>query len=69
MPKVFFLLSLLLGFSALNIYGQVDQEFWFVAPDISSTNGEEPVFLRITAYDSDANVQILLPAENDRILG
>ncbi len=68
MQKILFLLLLLVGFSDFNIYGQVDREFWFAAPDIYADNGDDPIFLRITSYDSDANVQIILPAEDNRVL-
>ncbi len=68
MRKILFFISILLGFVTYNVYGQIDQEFWFVAPDVCVENGDDPVILRITTFDSDANVKVLLPAENNKEL-
>ncbi|MBI9062944.1 MAG: T9SS type B sorting domain-containing protein [Marinilabiliaceae bacterium] len=59
----FFLLSGLFLF-ILNIrgYSQVGTEFWFVAPNVSSGNGDTPISFRITALDKAAEVSISLPA-------
>ena len=52
-----FLLTLLAGSNSL---AQVGQEFWFVAPEVTSDHGDSPVVFRITAFDQDANVNIYL---------
>ena len=49
-------------------YGQIDREFWFAAPDVYADTGDDPVFLRVTTFGSSANVKIILPAENSRVL-
>lgn len=41
---------------------QQDQLFYFAAPDISSGEGDSPIYLEITSYDNPANVVISQPA-------
>ncbi len=68
-PVILNLLHLLIFYSVcIQINAQVDQEFWFVAPDTWEENGDSPVFLRVSAYDKGANVTVSLPADNNRIL-
>lgn len=43
-------------------YGQADTEFWFVAPEVSSSHSDSPVALRISALTQNADVVISLPA-------
>ncbi len=54
--------------ASISLYAQVDQEFWFVAPDVCIEVGDDPVILRVTAFDTNANVQVILPAQNNRVL-
>ncbi len=55
------ILFISLNFSVL--FGQTGREFWFGIPDISTSLGETPVFLSITAlYETD--VTISLPADS-----
>lgn len=52
------LLIILLGWVCLPNFGQDDTEFWFVAPEITSTHGDNPVRVRVTALDEPAIVEI-----------
>jgi gliding motility-associated-like protein len=51
---------------ALPIVGlaQVDTEFWFAPPEVSSGHGDRPIFLRISTLNQSGNVRVLLPANN-----
>jgi len=41
---------------------QVDTSFWFVAPDISATMGDNPINLHIQTYSLPATVYVRQPA-------
>ena len=44
-------------------YAQIDTEFWFAAPDITSAGGRDvPVYLRITSFGEASTVTISQPA-------
>ena len=48
-----------------NAYGQVGQEFWFAAPDVTIRhNGETPIQLRLATFENSADVRIEIPANN-----
>ncbi len=55
----FIVLSLLLCNSVI---AQIDNVFWFAAPDATSGHGEAPVSLRMAAFDQAATVTITQPA-------
>src|SRR5690554_2254673 len=46
-------------------YAQVDQTFWFVAPETTRDHVKTPGILRITAFDQEAKVSISQPANLD----
>ena len=54
----FWVLSLCLG----TLWGQVDDEFWFVAPEVTSSHGDSPVLLRFATFDNPAQVVVDMPA-------
>lgn len=58
------LLSLSMAFFASIWEGnsQVGNEFWFVAPDVTVSHGDNPIALRITAMDKPVKVTISMPA-------
>jgi uncharacterized protein (TIGR02145 family) len=60
MRKIFTLLTLLL-FSLLS-YAQIDDEFWFVAPDIAQSHGDRPIWMRISTMEDEANITLRMPA-------
>ncbi len=54
---------LLLFFTIVEkVAGQVDKEFWFVAPEVSRHHGDLPVVFRLTTFDEKANITISIPA-------
>ena len=55
-----FLFSFLFISIALN--GQVDKEFWFAAPGITESHGDQPILFRMSAQDAPTTVRISLPA-------
>lgn len=58
--------TILLTFSCiatLSSFAQIDTEFWFAAPDISSSSGlDRPAFLRIASFKEAATITISQPA-------
>ena len=54
----FWVLSLCLG----TLWGQLDDEFWFVAPEVISGHGDLPIFLRFATFDVPADVTVDMPA-------
>ncbi|MGM0496557.1 MAG: PKD domain-containing protein, partial [Bacteroidota bacterium] len=71
--RVLFLLFVLGNLSVFNSYGQVDDEFWFVAPEVNDEHGNnpdqgEPTYLRISTDSLAAGVKIYQPGKgNDPI--
>ncbi|MGM0375736.1 MAG: T9SS type B sorting domain-containing protein, partial [Bacteroidota bacterium] len=55
-------ITILLFFMPLRANAQIDDTFWFTAPEVTSNHGDEEVVLRLTAFDNDAEVTIALPA-------
>lgn len=55
------LLLMVFGASGL-VNAQVGKEFWFAAPDVTSSHGDAPVGFRITAGATAATVRISQPA-------
>ena len=47
---------------AFPIFAQVDTEFWFAAPEVSSQHADNPVYLRISSLQSATTVTISQPA-------
>ncbi|MEJ8820128.1 T9SS type B sorting domain-containing protein [Lacibacter sp. H407] len=49
--------------STLSTFAQIDTEFWFAAPDISSSTGlDQPAFLRIASFKEAGTITISQPA-------
>lgn len=55
-----FILQLL----CIRAFAQIDTKFWFAAPDIDVTHGDQPIFIRFVAVDQNTNVQITQPANS-----
>ncbi len=49
-------------FISINCFSQADDEFWFVAPDVNSTLGDTPVYLRLTTLRNACDAYITQPA-------
>lgn len=60
MKKIIFILSVL--FLSINAFSQVDKEFWFAAPDLSSNHFETCVKLRFVTFDQATTVTVTQPA-------
>ncbi|WP_448519822.1 LamG-like jellyroll fold domain-containing protein [Rhodoflexus sp.] len=41
---------------------QIDRTFWFAAPDVSQTHGDNPILIRVTTFSDPAIVTISMPA-------
>ncbi|MBA4053322.1 MAG: hypothetical protein C0490_01285, partial [Marivirga sp.] len=46
-------------------YSQIDTEFWFAPPEITSGHGDKPIYLRVSSQDQPATVRILQPASGN----
>ena len=46
----------------LNASGQIDDKFWFVAPEVTSLHEDAPVRVRIATFDLPAEVELSMPA-------
>ncbi|MFN8436078.1 MAG: gliding motility-associated C-terminal domain-containing protein [Cytophagales bacterium] len=44
------------------LFGQIDQKFWFAAPDISHQHADLPIYLKFSPMDADANVVVSIPS-------
>ena len=58
----FFLLFFIL---TIRCAAQVDTEFWFAPPEITSGHGDSPLVLRISTQSEAAIVNVSLPANNN----
>lgn len=58
------LYSLLLSFSAFS-FSQVDNEFWFAVPEVTSRHADKPVLLHVSSLNSATSVTISVPSNND----
>jgi uncharacterized protein (TIGR02145 family) len=45
------------------VFSQIDKEFWFVAPEISSGHGDQPVLMRISTMEETADITLRMPAD------
>ncbi len=57
-------LVILLFFAPVISYSQIDNEFWFVAPEISQSHGDRPIYMRISTTEDIANVTLSMPANS-----
>lgn len=49
-------------------YAQVDTEFWFAPPEVTSGHGDRPVYLRISTLNHAAVVQVLQPGRQNVVI-
>ena len=45
--------------------GQVDNDFWFVAPEVTAQHGDTPILLRFASFDAPASIVVDMPANPD----
>ncbi|KAF0200554.1 MAG: hypothetical protein FD170_3440 [Bacteroidetes bacterium] len=60
------LLNFLFIFYSVSLIGQIDTEFWFVAPEVSKNDFQrydEPIVLRMTTFNAPASITISMPGE------
>lgn len=68
LKRMFKTLQLLIGifFSIVifraNCYAQTDSVFWYVAPNVSSVEGDVPVYLHFLTFDAPATITVSQPA-------
>jgi gliding motility-associated-like protein len=62
MLKRLLLLASLTG-ALLPAHAQRDVEFWFAAPEVAASHGDEPIRLRLSAFGQSAQVTLSLPAD------
>ncbi|MFW5754866.1 MAG: IgGFc-binding protein, partial [Marinilabiliaceae bacterium] len=60
--RLVFGISILLFLLPSRTIAQIDNTFWFTAPEVTSDHGDADVVLRLTAFDNDAEVTIAMPA-------
>ena len=58
----------LILFVFFNCAAQVDTEFWFAPPEITSGHGDLPIILRVSAQAEPATVQVFQPARENTLL-
>ena len=63
MCRIRFLLLYIL-FIGINSYAQIDNEFWFVAPEVTKDHGDSPIIFRISTLNQPAKVTISQPANS-----
>jgi gliding motility-associated-like protein len=61
----FYKLAFLASFIVLNCSAQVDTEFWFAPPEITSGHGDLPLILRVSAQSEPATVRVFQPAREN----
>ena len=57
-----FYLCLLFLLTASRTFSQIDQEFWFVAPEVSQNHGDRPIYVRVATMADPATVTLEMPA-------
>ena len=60
MKRIFYLLSLLC--LTIQVDAQIDNNFWFVAPEVSHNHGDRPIYMRISSLSDTANITLRMPA-------
>lgn len=45
-------------------HAQIDNEFWFVAPEVGQGHGDRPIFLKFATYGESSNIMVTQPANS-----
>ena len=61
----FYKLAFFASLIVFHCSGQVDTEFWFAPPEITSGHGDLPLILRVSAQSEPATVRVLQPARGN----
>jgi gliding motility-associated-like protein len=62
--KILFLLFISLLILDLPLFSQIDTEFWFAVPEITSEHADRPIFLRISTFGKASDINISLPSNS-----
>src|SRR3569623_416974 len=46
-------------------YAQVDTDFWFAPPSITSGHGDRPLYIRVSTLDQPATIRVMQPARGN----
>lgn len=57
-------LILLLLLLSARLFSQIDNTFWFVAPNISASHGDNPVYMRLSSMSEPVNFVLTMPADH-----
>jgi hypothetical protein len=60
MPRFCFVLLVTLIVPQMS-FGQVDTEFWFAPPEVTSGHGDRPIYLRISTLDKASQINVYQP--------
>lgn len=63
----FYLILLTIAISHIS-YAQVDTEFWFAPPEVTSGHGDSPLYLRLSTLDRQAVVRVTQPGRGNLLL-
>lgn len=47
---------------SFGLNAQTDDQFWFVAPEVTSNHGDNPIVIRVSAFAEDADITLSQPA-------
>lgn len=56
---------IILLFSVLSGYSQIDTLFWFAVPEVDDTHGDQPILLRFVTNSEDSDISISVPASDN----
>ena len=54
---------LLILFMSETLFSQIDNQFWFAAPDISATHGDSPINIRLSSMSDPVHYQLIMPSD------
>ena len=60
MKRIFYFLFLLC--ITIQVHAQIDNNFWFVAPEVANHHGDRPINVRISTMADTANIILRMPA-------
>jgi hypothetical protein len=64
MPRFCFVLLVTLIVPQMS-FGQVDTEFWFAPPEVTSGHGDRPIYLRISTLDKASQINVYQPGRGN----
>ncbi|MDH5475980.1 MAG: gliding motility-associated C-terminal domain-containing protein [Cyclobacteriaceae bacterium] len=63
MKKLLFLVVFFVFLSFQYCKAQIDTEFWFAPPEVTSGHGDRPILVRLATLDQPAEIEIRIPAK------